>query len=53
MREKMKAVLEAVDDLFSDTSVPAEVTLDNLEEVRAEIDFKIGAIKEDLKRRES
>ena len=45
-----KDIIKQIDDLFSDTSVSQRTTLAALEEIRDEIDFKIGALKEDIKR---
>ena len=40
---------EAIIELFSDTSVGKETTIESLEEVRDDIDFKIQCLKEELK----
>lgn len=42
---KLKAAEEAIDRLFSDTSVPPSHTLDALEELQANIESKIDALK--------
>ncbi len=38
--------LKAIEDLFSDTSVPPEVTTERLEELRDEIKTMIAMLKE-------
>ena len=49
----LKVIMQAVEELFGDTSVPAITTLNTLEEVRDEIDMKIGTIKTDIRRNEN
>lgn len=44
------AAESAIDDLFSDSSVSARKTLNMLEDLRANIDIKIEALKAALKR---
>ncbi len=41
-------IRKAIDRLFSDRSVPAEVTLENLKDLRDTIDIYIDAIETDL-----
>lgn len=41
-------IIEAIGDLFSDTSVPNTKTLEDLEEIQAEVESKIQAIRADL-----
>ena len=41
-------ILRLVERLFSDTSVPVEVTLEQLEEIRDQVQSNIDAIKEDI-----
>ena len=43
---KIKSAKEAIEDLFSDTSVNLDETLAALEELQDEIEMKINAIKE-------
>lgn len=45
----MEAAKKAIDDLFSDTTVSQQTTVDKLEELRDEIEMKIDAIKGDIK----
>lgn len=49
MKRKIKAALEAIETVFCDTTVSQQKTLDALEEIRDEVEFKIGAIKSDLR----
>jgi hypothetical protein len=53
MTKNVKAIIESIDELFGDTSVPAETTLEYLEEIQGEVDSKIEAIRGDLKRKNS
>jgi len=48
-KKKLAKTLAAIEELFSDTSVTQENTLEQLEEVRDDIDMKIECIKNDLK----
>lgn len=47
---KLKAVRDALEELFADTSVDARKTLEGLNDLLAEIEIKAGAIKTDLRR---
>lgn len=47
-----KEIIKQIDDLFGDTSVSQRTTLKALEEIRDELDFKISALQEDIKRAE-
>jgi hypothetical protein len=47
-RNKMIICEQAIDDLFSDTSVSIEQTLDRMIELRANIDMKIGCLDRGL-----
>lgn len=49
---KQQKVLDAIDALFSDTSVPPEATLEALEEIQSEIETKIDCLKADIARKE-
>jgi hypothetical protein len=46
---KKDEALKAIDELFGDTSVPKETTLDLLQELQSEVDSKIDALKGDIK----
>lgn len=46
----VQSAKKAIDDVFSDTTVPAEETLDRLMDIKDEIDMKIDAIESDLKK---
>lgn len=48
MNDKKQQALDAIDELFGDTSVSATTTLENLEEIRDEVESKIECIKADL-----
>jgi len=48
MRDLTQQSKEAIDDLFSDTSVSQEVTLDALKEIREQLDLLIECIESDL-----
>ena len=49
--KKLYSVCEsAIDDLFSDRSVSASATLEDMEELRNFVDMKIDALKADLGR---
>jgi len=48
MKRKIDAVRRAIDELFSDTSVSKETTLEALEEVQADIEGKIDALKGEI-----
>lgn len=50
MKKKLATAMQAIEELFSDTSVGPEKTLAALEELRSEITMKMEALKEDLKR---
>jgi hypothetical protein len=43
------AIIEAINDLFGDTSRPASATLEMLEDIEASLAGNIDAIKADLK----
>lgn len=49
MTKSCKKIIEAIEALFGDTSVGAEVTLDDLEEIWACVEGKIDAIRSDLR----
>lgn len=46
----IQAVEEALDDLFSDTTVSRNTTYGDLSDIRANIDIKMESLKEDMKR---
>jgi len=49
MTAKGEAVREALDQLFSDTSVNKQVTLDDLQELQSDVETKIAALEADIK----
>lgn len=46
------AAQEAIDDVFSYKSVSPQETVDQLEELQADIDVKIEVLKEEIRRKE-
>jgi hypothetical protein len=50
MSAKKDAASAAIDELFGDTSVPKETTLEELEELQSDVESKIDCLKEDIKR---
>ena len=46
----MEHAEDAINELFGDQSVPADVTLDDMEELASDIDIKIQALKEQLEK---
>lgn len=48
MKRKLQEVQSAIDRLFSDTSVSKETTLDALEEIQADVESKIDALKGEI-----
>lgn len=49
---KKQIALDAINEVFGNTSVSPETTLERLEELREEIDGKIELIESDLARKE-
>ena len=49
---KLRAAMRAIDSVFGDTRVPPEATLEALEEIQTDLEFKIEALKSDLKKRQ-
>lgn len=50
MTEAAKEIIKAIGDLFGDRSVSKHTTLDDLEEIGLELDARMDALKEDIKR---
>lgn len=50
-KSQLKRVIDEIDRLFSDTSVPAETTEESLIEIREEIENKLECLKSDRKRK--
>ena len=50
MTKQTQAVIDAIDDIFGDTSVSQKSTLAEMEEIASDVESKIVAIREDLKR---
>lgn len=51
-KKLLEAAREAIDALFSDTSVDPEKTEEGLQDLRGEIDFKLKALEADRRRGE-
>jgi peptidoglycan hydrolase CwlO-like protein len=49
MTAKGEAAREALDELFGDTSVEKQVTLDDLNELQSDIETKIDSLEADIK----
>ena len=52
MKRKIKIALDAIDGIFSDTSVSQEATLNALGEVQDELEMKMDALRSDIAREE-
>lgn len=52
-KKLLAAAEEAIDCLFSDISVSAEKTAEDLSDLRTNIDIKIESIRADLKQRKN
>jgi hypothetical protein len=50
---RYKAAVEAIEFLFSDTSVSLEKTIENLDNLQGDIEAKIECLKEDMAREAS
>ena len=50
MTEAAKEIIKAIGDLFGDRSVGKHTTLDDLEEIGMELDARMDALKDDIKR---
>jgi len=51
-RARVQRALDAISAIFSDTSVPPEQTLEQMEEIRSDVEAKCQVLEEDIKRRE-
>lgn len=49
---EVEAAIEACDEVFGDTSVSKERTLDRMQEIRSHIDNSIDCLKADIKAEE-
>jgi len=47
-----KKILDAIAELFRDTTVSQQTTLNALREIRDDLDIRIDALEEDIKRNE-
>jgi len=50
MNIKVKKAIEAIEDIFSDTSVSQETTLEQLDEVLEYIGDRVDALEEQIRR---
>lgn len=50
VKRKLKTVSDALDSLFGDTSISQDATLEALEEIQADVEGKIDALKSDMKK---
>lgn len=48
--QRKKKILDAVEELFSDTSVSQQQTLDALEEILGDVESKANCVRADLER---
>ena len=44
----VKEITDAIDELFSDTTVLKQVTLERMQEIRDHVGISVDAIKEDM-----
>lgn len=49
---KVKEALSAIDEVFSDSSIPQLATISSLREIREDCEIKIQAIEADLRRQQ-
>ena len=48
--ELVQAAKDAINAVFSDTTVPQSTTMESLEELEAEIEVSIQALREDMEK---
>jgi hypothetical protein len=48
--DRVQAAKDAINAVFSDTSVPQETTLESLRELRDELDIVVDCVEQDLAR---
>lgn len=48
MSDKLQAAKDAIDRLFNDTSYSVREAMDNMAELKSEIEMKIDALESDL-----
>ena len=51
--QRVKEILDSISELFGDTSVPKEKTLEWMEEIQSALEDNIAGLKEDIEREES
>lgn len=49
-KAQLLRIFDAIDHLFSDTTVPAQITEESLTEIRDSVDAKLECLKADRKR---
>jgi hypothetical protein len=52
MTKKCESILDQINSLFGDTSVPLKTTLKDLENIKDDIEIKIDAIECDIRNSE-
>jgi hypothetical protein len=52
MDKRMQRVFNGISEIFSDTSVSPETTLELMEEIASDVEGKCDALREDIKRKE-
>ena len=45
---RLRRALDSIEAVFSDTSVPPEATIEALEEIQADVEAKLDALRSDL-----
>ena len=51
VNKKVQVALQAIDNIFGDTSVSPETTLDQLEEIQADLEMKVDCLKNDIRKK--
>lgn len=52
LERKKKRIVDAIDDLFGDTSVSQQETLDALEDIISDLESKTYALRDDIKKKQ-
>jgi len=52
VERKKRRIIDAIDDLFGDTSVSQQETLDALEDAASDLESKIYALRDDIKNKQ-
>ena len=48
--KRVQRVMDGIDEIFGDTSVPLETTLEMIEEIASDVEGRIMALREDIER---